>query len=84
MSEQQKQVTIEELIAHLQEQVSLAEVRAKLQSLNAEIAKGRAEELQALAFIAQITNPQPQDLQEEEEEEFPAEKPAGKRKLKTD
>ncbi len=83
MSEEQKQVTIQELIEHLQEQVGLAEVRAKLQSLNAEIAKGRAEELQALAFIAQITNPMPQE-QQEEEEEFPVEKPASKRKLKTD
>lgn len=82
MSEEQKQVTIQELIEHLQEQVSLAEVRAKLQGLNAEIAKSRAEELQALAFIAQVTNPMPQE--EQDEEETPVEKPAPKRKLKTD
>ena len=82
MSEEKKIPTVEEFVTHLNEQIQIAEVRAKLQALNTQIAKDRAEELNALAFIAQVTNPQTgsdADLDEEEsEEQLP------KRKLKKD
>lgn len=80
MSEEKKIPTVEEFVTHLNEQIQIAEVRAKLQALNTQIAKDRAEELNALAFIAQVTNPQAgsdADV-EESEEEMP------KRKLKKD
>jgi hypothetical protein len=82
MSEEKKIPTVEEFVTHLNEQIQIAEVRAKLQALNTQIAKDRAEELNALAFIAQVTNPQvgsDADLDaEESEEQLP------KRKLKKD
>lgn len=83
MSEEQKIPTTEEFIAHVEEQIKIAEVRAKLQALNTAIAKDRAEELNALMFIAQVTNPKNQEEapEEEKEEEIPA---PSKRKLKTD
>lgn len=83
MSEEQKIPTTEEFIAHMEEQIKIAEVRAKLQTLNMQIAKDRAEELNALMFIAQVTNPKNQETDtsgEEQEETIPA----PKRKLKTD
>lgn len=84
MSEEQKIPTTEEFIAHMEEQIKIAEVRAKLQTLNMQIAKDRAEELNALMFIAQVTNPKnPQESVSEEEEEEPIPAPT-KRKLKTD
>jgi hypothetical protein len=51
----------EEFISYMQEQIEIAEVRNKLQSLHTSIAKGRLEELQALSYIAQITNPSKRD-----------------------
>lgn len=80
MSEEQKTPTIDELIEHLQEQIRLAEVRSKLQTLNTQIAKERAEELNALVFIAQVTNPKEQDVSDETLEQEGDEAP--KRKLK--
>jgi hypothetical protein len=80
MSEEQKTPTIDELIDHLQEQIRLAEVRSKLQTLNTQIAKERAEELNALVFIAQVTNPKEQDVSDETLEQEGEEAP--KRKLK--
>jgi hypothetical protein len=81
-TQEQKVPTTEEFIAHINEQISIAEVRAKLQALNTQIAKDRAEELNALMFIAQVTNPKAGsdiDLDEEEsDEQLP------KRKLKKD
>ena len=68
--EEQKVPTKEEFIAHMQEQIEIAEVRRNLQNINTEIAKARAEELNALSFIAQLTNPKTQ-LEEEEEEAKP-------------
>lgn len=47
----------EEFIAHMKEQIEIAEIRLKLQELNTNIAKARAEELNALSFIGNITNP---------------------------
>ena len=57
MSEEKKIPTVEEFVTHLNEQIQIAEVRAKLQALNTAIAKDRAEELNAIMFIAQVTNP---------------------------
>ena len=81
MSEEQKIPTTEEFIAHMEEQIRIAEVRAKLQALNMQIAKDRAEELNALMFIAQVTNPKNQEEAPEQEPEAPA---PTKRKLKTE
>ena len=83
MSEEKKIPTVEEFLAHLNEQIQIAEARERLQALNTSIAKNRAEELNALAFIAQVTNPKAendQELEEQEEEEISA----PKRKLKKD
>jgi hypothetical protein len=48
-----------EVVAFLQEQIDVKKLQVELQELNTRLAKGRAEELQALSFVAQITNPQP-------------------------
>lgn len=64
MSEEQKSTegqnvpTKEEIMSFLIEQIEVKELQAKLQELNTKIAKGRAEELQAISFVAQLTNPQ--------------------------
>lgn len=66
MSEEQKPTggqnvpTKEEVVAFLKEQIEVKELQAQLQELNARIAKARAEEIQAISFIAQATNPQEQ------------------------
>ena len=85
MSENQTppQPTKEDFIAHLSEQIEIAEIRAKLQNLNTSIASDRAKELEALVFIAQLTNPQAMSDQDEEETEQTSEKPTKERKLKT-
>ena len=67
--EEQKQPSKEEVIAFFQEQIEVKKVQLELQQLNAQLAVAKAEELKALAFIAQITSP---PSQEEEEEEEPA------------
>lgn len=81
MSEETKQPSKEEFIAHMQEQIEITEIRLKLQELNAGIAKSRAEEIQALMFIAQATtDPKNSPVPEEDDlEEAPS-----KRKLKKD
>ena len=75
MSEEQKTKegqnvpTKDEIVAFLKEQVEVKELQAQLQDLNTRIAKGRAEEIQAISFVAQMTNPsQPPAMPEEEEE----------------
>lgn len=50
--------TKEEVIAFFKEQIEVKKVQAELQELNTRIANGRAEEMRAMAFIAQMTNPQ--------------------------
>jgi hypothetical protein len=50
--------TKEELIAFFQEQIEVKKVQLELQEINAKLAVNRAEELKALSFIAQLTNPQ--------------------------
>lgn len=47
----------EEVVAFFQEQIEVKKVQLELQELNTALAVGRAEELKALAFIAQLTNP---------------------------
>ena len=59
MSEQQKAPSKEEVIAFLSEQIEVKTVQLQLQELNTKLAVARAEELKALSFIGQVTNPQP-------------------------
>ncbi len=84
MSEEQKSVTADEFIAHMQDQIRIAEVRAKLQQLNTAIAKDRAEELNALMFIAQVTKPGEAPTAEELEEDEEEDVLPKKRKLKSE
>jgi uncharacterized protein YneF (UPF0154 family) len=49
----------EDVINFLAEQMEVKEAQYKLQELNTKLAVARAEELKALQFIAQMTNPQP-------------------------
>jgi hypothetical protein len=48
----------EEVMAFLSEQIEVKKLQTELQELNTKLAKGRAEELQALQFIGNMTNPQ--------------------------
>jgi hypothetical protein len=57
MSEEKKVPTKDEVIAYLKEQLEVKELQAQLQALNTKITKDRAEEIQAISFIAQMTNP---------------------------
>lgn len=62
MSEQTNQPeqqvpTKEELIAFFNEQIEVKKVQFELQELNTKLAVAKAEELKALAFISQMTNP---------------------------
>ena len=49
----------EEVIAFLSEQIEVKKVQVELQELNTRLAVLKADELKALQFVAQITNPQP-------------------------
>lgn len=63
-SNDQQVPTKEELIKFFQEQIDVKKLQVELQELNAAMATARAEELKALSFIAQMTNPEtgnPQD-----------------------
>lgn len=64
--DEQKVPTKEEVILFFQEQIEVKKVQLELQELNTALAVGRAEELKALAFIAQLTNP-PQAEEESDE-----------------
>jgi hypothetical protein len=57
--EQQATPTKEQVIAFLQEQIEVKKMQVELQEINTRLATGRAEELKALGFIAQMTNPTP-------------------------
>jgi hypothetical protein len=50
----------EEVIKFFQEQVDVKKVQYELQELNTKLAVAKAEELKALSFIAQMTNPKAQ------------------------
>ena len=58
MSEEQKVPTKEEIIGFLQEQIDVKKLQVELQELNTNLAAMKAEELKALSFIGQMTNPQ--------------------------
>jgi hypothetical protein len=53
----------EEVLAFLQEQIDVKSKQFELQELNTKLAVARAEELKALQFIGNITNPQAQQPQ---------------------
>lgn len=55
---QEKIPTKEEIIALMKEQIEVKEYQVQLQELNEKLAKSKAGELQALQFIANMTNPQ--------------------------
>lgn len=57
-NEQQAPPSKEELINFFKEQIEVKKVQFELHDLNAKIALARAEELKAMAFIAQMTSPQ--------------------------
>lgn len=57
MSEEQKVPTKEEIIAFLEEQISVKKVQLQLQEINTKLAVAKAEELKALSVIGNITNP---------------------------
>lgn len=62
MSEQvndQRPPSKEEVILFLKDQLEVKRAQLELQELNTKLAAGRAEELKALQFIAQMTNPTP-------------------------
>ena len=58
-SPEQKVPTKEEVLMFLSEQIDVKSKQVELQELNTKLATYRAEELKALQFIAQMTNPQP-------------------------
>jgi len=58
MSEEQKVPTKEEIMGFLQEQIDVKKLQVELQELNTNLAALKAEELKALSFIGQMTNPQ--------------------------
>jgi hypothetical protein len=62
---EEKIPTKEEIIAILKEQIEVKEYQVKLQELNEKLAKAKAGELQALQFITQMTNPQPEEETED-------------------
>lgn len=55
----QKAPSKADVIKFLAEQMEVKEAQYKLQELNTKLAVARAEELKALQFIAQMTNPTP-------------------------
>ena len=61
--EEQQIPSKEDLIKFFQEQIDVKKVQAELQDLNTRLAVSRAEELKALSFIGNMTNPQQQPTQ---------------------
>jgi len=56
--QEQKAPSKEELIKFFTEQIEVKSKQYELQELNTKLAVAKAEELKALQFIAQMTNPQ--------------------------
>ncbi len=56
----------EEMIKFFTEQIEVKELQLKLQEINTKFAVARAEELKALSFIGQMTNPKTTDVITEE------------------
>jgi hypothetical protein len=74
MSEEQKVPTKEEILAFLGEQIEVKSKQLELQEISTKLAVNRAEELKALNFIGQMTNPvapEPHILTEEDLEQHP-------------
>ncbi len=67
--DEQKAPSKEEVIAFFQEQIEVKKVQLELQELNAALAMARAEELKALAFIAQMTQVPPEKQEGDEPKE---------------
>lgn len=59
LQEEKSIPTKEEVMQFLKEQLDVKKLQAELAELNMKIAVGRAEELKALMFIEQMTNPKP-------------------------
>ncbi len=76
---QQETPTKEQIIAHMNEQIEIMELRVKLQELHAANAMARAEELKAIAFMSQLTQTPQEDTTLTEDESEPA---AESKKLK--
>jgi hypothetical protein len=73
--------TREEYIAYMNETIELTKIRVELQELQTKIAVARAEEMRALAFLAQIQGqgkPDAEDTEDNNEAEPSGEKPARK------
>lgn len=51
----------EEIISMMQDQIDVKQVQLNLQEINTKLAVQRAEELRALAFISQMTNPRSEE-----------------------
>lgn len=51
--------TKEQIIIYLKEQIQVKKFQLELQQLNEKLATSKAEELKALSFIGNMTNPQP-------------------------
>lgn len=79
MSEHQEKdtPTREEYISYMNETIELTKLRVELQELQTKIAVGRAEEMRALAFLAQIQGQQTASSAEDDDDEQ-LEKPARK------
>lgn len=57
MTEEQKLPSKEEIIAFMDEQIEVKKKQLELQELNTRLAVARAEEIKALSFIGNVTNP---------------------------
>jgi hypothetical protein len=57
VNEEQKAPTKDQVMEFLKEQIDVKKLQLELQQLNTGLATNRAEELKALSFIAQLTNP---------------------------
>jgi hypothetical protein len=55
--------TKEQMVNFLQEQIEVKTLQVELQNLNTKLAQGKAEEIKAHAFIAQMMNPPKQEQQ---------------------
>lgn len=59
VNEEAKAPTKDQVMEFLKEQIDVKKLQLELQQLNTGLATNRAEELKALSFIAQLTNPRP-------------------------
>ena len=57
----------EEMIKFFTEQIEIKELQLKLQEINTRYAVAKAEEMKALSFIGQLSNPKPTDVVSEED-----------------